>query len=73
MTAYIILYVFCAYVSYLGFKYKHIFSDGYRYKGIRDKDWLFILIPIVNYFTVAWVIMLVIFGTAGRIDDFMRK
>lgn len=73
MIAYLFFYIICAYVSYLGIKYKHIFSNGYRHKGIRDKDWLFILLPIVNYFTVAWVIMIVIFGTAAKIDEFIRK
>ena len=69
----IVFYIICAYVSYLGIKHKHIFSDGFRHKGIRDKDWWFILLPVVNYFTVGWVILLVIFGIAAKIDDYIRK
>lgn len=69
----IVFYIVCASISYLGIKYKHIFSDGFRHKGIGDKDWLFILLPIVNCFTVAFTIIIVIFGVGAKIDDYIRK
>ncbi|MEM4994922.1 hypothetical protein WKH56_20370 [Priestia sp. SB1] len=68
--SYVGFYFVCALVTYLGYLYKYNVSNAYKGLAFRDKDWLMILVPVLNYFGVLGAIITVVADLAGKISDF---
>lgn len=73
MIYYFWFYVICAAISYLGIRYRHLFTDNYTFIGVRGVHWILILTPVLHCITVASVIILVILGGSAKLDDKIRE
>lgn len=72
MIEFIIYYIICAAITYLGLLYKYHVSNRWKGFAFRDKDWLLVFLPIVNFFMVYMTVILIIFDIALKISDFFE-
>ncbi|MFA1510012.1 hypothetical protein ACDN41_12350 [Priestia aryabhattai] len=70
--SYVGFYFICALITYLGHLYKYNISNAYRGLTFRDKDWIIILVPVLNYFGVLGTVIMVIVDLTVKISDFFE-
>lgn len=66
------LYLFCAVITYLGLLYKYHVSSRWKGFRFRQKDWLLVFLPVVNFYMTFMTVVLVMFDIAFKISDFFE-
>lgn len=69
---YFVFYLVCALVTFLGYLYKYNISNAYRGLSFRDKDWLMIFVPVLNYFGVLGAVIIVVVDLMVKASDFFE-
>ena len=64
------LYIMSVVITSIGMWYKYNVSSRWKGYSFRDKDWLLIFLPIINFFMMFWTVMLIVFDIALKIEDF---
>lgn len=65
-------YLACACITFLGYLYKYNVSSRYKGLTFRGKDWIIILVPVLNYFGVLGTVITVIVDLMVKASDFFE-